>query len=166
MSLKEVRGALLQYTSCADPSESAARRERLRQAEAQGTLDETAAQVVRSSFPVSESERPLSPLPNSGTTRTPIARRLGAQPDKAIASSSRVPIMERLGPLVDEAISEERINLETAPPPQKRKPGRPPGRKTVNASPLKLGGAGLRRRKVLSNKPPPPWKEKQFSSYG
>lgn len=46
----EVREVMRQYTSCADPSESAARKERLRQAEDQGQLEDSAAQIVRASL--------------------------------------------------------------------------------------------------------------------
>ncbi|CDY46847.1 BnaA10g03310D [Brassica napus] len=41
---------MTQYTSCADPTESAARKERLRQAEAQGQVEESAVQMVKASI--------------------------------------------------------------------------------------------------------------------
>ena len=41
---------MIQYTSCPDPTESAARRERMRQAEEQGDFEETAARMVRASL--------------------------------------------------------------------------------------------------------------------
>ncbi|CAN6911473.1 unnamed protein product, partial [Brassica oleracea var. botrytis] len=49
-ALGEVREVMLQYTSTADPTENAARRERVRQAEKQGQLEETAVRIVRSSL--------------------------------------------------------------------------------------------------------------------
>ncbi|KAL0796989.1 hypothetical protein Bca101_068366 [Brassica carinata] len=45
----ELRDAMLQYTSCGDPTESAARRERFRQAEEQGDFDETARSMAKES---------------------------------------------------------------------------------------------------------------------
>lgn len=41
---------MIQYTRCIDPSESAARKERLRQAEANGILERNAVRMVRSSI--------------------------------------------------------------------------------------------------------------------
>ncbi|CAH8392300.1 unnamed protein product [Eruca vesicaria subsp. sativa] len=147
------------YTSCADPSESAARKERLRHAEAQGELEEAAAVVVRSSSATARFEEQPSASPDIGSMpRAPIASRLGSLPRKGtdFASSSRVPALARLGPLMDEVTADDSVTAsDTIPPKQKRKPGRPPGRKTVHASPLKLVNATPRRRKVHSTKQPP-----------
>lgn len=49
-ALGELCEVMVQYTSCADPTENAARKERLRQAEEAGQFEETAAQMVRSSI--------------------------------------------------------------------------------------------------------------------
>ncbi|CAN6982211.1 unnamed protein product [Brassica oleracea var. botrytis] len=46
----ELREVMTQYTSCADPSESAARKERLRQAEQNGQLEESVALMARASL--------------------------------------------------------------------------------------------------------------------
>ncbi|KAF8077306.1 hypothetical protein N665_1047s0006 [Sinapis alba] len=49
-ALEEVREVMVQYTQCADPSESAARRERLRKHEEEGHLEETTTCMVQASF--------------------------------------------------------------------------------------------------------------------
>lgn len=49
-ALGELCEVMIQYTTCADPSESAARKERLRQADEAGEFEETAAQMVRVSL--------------------------------------------------------------------------------------------------------------------
>ncbi|KAF2594262.1 hypothetical protein F2Q70_00045682 [Brassica cretica] len=49
-ALEEVREVMVQYTQCADPTESAARKERLRKAEKEGQLEETAARMVQASL--------------------------------------------------------------------------------------------------------------------
>ncbi|KAF3503497.1 hypothetical protein F2Q69_00039643 [Brassica cretica] len=76
-ALGEVREVMLQYTSTADPTENAARRERVRQAEKQGQLEETAARIVRSS----------------------LANHAELQPtDANVESPGRIPALLRLGP--------------------------------------------------------------------
>ncbi|KAF3514215.1 hypothetical protein F2Q69_00001142 [Brassica cretica] len=133
-------------------AESAARKERLRLAEAQGELEESAARMVRASLAYLDTEQdlPLSPLPTSQPC-IPIASRLGPLPEKTIASSLRMPILDRLGPLLDEVTTEESA---IPPQPQKRKPGRPPGKRRVNASPLALLGTSAKRRTGQHTKPP------------
>lgn len=133
-------------------AESAARKERLRLAEAQGELEESAAHMVRASLAHLDTEQalPLSPLPTSQPC-IPIGSRLGPLPEKTIASSSRMPILDRLGPLLDEVTTEENA---IPPQPQKRKPGRPLGKRRVNASPLALLGTSAKRRTGQHTKPP------------
>ncbi|KAF3524504.1 hypothetical protein F2Q69_00051902 [Brassica cretica] len=55
-ALEEVREVMVQYTQCADPSESAARKERFRRAEAEGQLEETAARMVQASLEDNEDD--------------------------------------------------------------------------------------------------------------
>ena len=47
---------MVQYTQCADPTESAARRERMKKAEQQGELEETALLMVRAARAETETE--------------------------------------------------------------------------------------------------------------
>ena len=76
-----IRETLFQYTACADPSESAARRERVRLAEAQGTIEGNAIHLAK----INE-ERMLAEEVNGG--------------DKG--SGSKTPVLSRLGPLAQE----------------------------------------------------------------
>lgn len=151
----EVREVLLQYTASADPAESAVRKERLRQAEAQEKLDDSAARIVRVRQArlqaIEETEPTPAPLSNS-QERVPIANRLGPLNDNEPDQPSRIPIMDILGPLLDEASEQANLPTETTQAP-KRKPGRPPGKKKVHASPLSLAGVSSKLRKVNNSKP-------------
>lgn len=60
-----------QYTKCADPSESAARKEKLRIAEEQGVLETSAAQMVRNR------EAREREVDSDTPDRTPATLRLG-----------------------------------------------------------------------------------------
>ncbi|KAG2283802.1 hypothetical protein Bca52824_055022 [Brassica carinata] len=104
---EEVRGAILQYANCTDPDESAARRERLIQAEAQGQLEANAALVVRTSLVRKTTTDPEkeSPLKQS-SDRIPVSNRLGIpgasasrQSPPLIPSTERASANSRLGPV-------------------------------------------------------------------
>lgn len=132
-AMVEVREAMTQYTNCADPTESAARKERLRQAEELGEIEETAVSMVRASL----GSVPEPMLDDTHQTITP----------------TRLPALQRLGPIME---NEEVTGSENPPPlASKRKPGRPPGRKAVAASPLNFLGVGMRRRKISKTQPSP-----------
>lgn len=89
VALGELRDVMVQYASCADPTESAARKERLRQAEEHGEFEETAEQMVRANLsldgqedrrelsPGQEDQRELSPAQPSSSGRISVALRLG-----------------------------------------------------------------------------------------
>ncbi|CAN6858024.1 unnamed protein product, partial [Brassica oleracea] len=64
-ALGEVREVMNQYTMCADPTESAACKERLRQAEEQGLLEETSHMMVKASM---QAQAPLAPEEPSPTS--------------------------------------------------------------------------------------------------
>lgn len=130
-ALGEVRDAMTQYTLCADPTESAARQERMRKAEEKGELEETAARMVRASLP--------------RRTPSPVAVDREASP----GPMERIPATLRLGPPIGTPVEE----LEDLPL-LKRKPGRPTGSKKISNSPRNLVGASSRKRKVQNNKPP------------
>ncbi|KAG2257960.1 hypothetical protein Bca4012_095255 [Brassica carinata] len=51
-AMDEVRDVMRQHTTCADPTESAARKERMRQAEELGEVEETAFQMVKESLAI------------------------------------------------------------------------------------------------------------------
>ncbi|KAH0930534.1 hypothetical protein HID58_016261 [Brassica napus] len=152
----DVNEVMRQYSSCVDPSESAARKERIMIAEAQGRLEESAALMVRASRArLENATTPTIHSPPSRETpeRIPISDRLGHMPSiQTVNTSTRVPIMARLGPLLDEVNISDTELTETLPQVMKRKPGRPPGRKQVNASPAQ--GTTSKKRQVLQAKPP------------
>lgn len=152
---EEVQDVLLQYTSCADPSESAARKERLRLFDLQGRLEESAAFIVRAANARKEvSNTPPEPPASveEAPVRIPMAQRLGCL--SPTASSPRAHIMTRLGPLLDEVTTSagEHVCPAMQAQFQKRKPGRPPGKKKINSSPLQ--GASSKRRIASQAKPP------------
>lgn len=120
----ELRDAMLQYTTCADPTESAARKERLRQAEEQGEFEETARNMAKEACRQQVKDTP----------------RLEESP-------KRVPALLRLGP------SPTQDEYPETQPVLRRKPGRPPGKNKVANSPLKLITSGARKRKVQQAKP-------------
>lgn len=118
--MEEVRDVMAQYTACADPSESAERKERLRVAEAQGEIEETSIRMVQASMTI------------------PAAR------EPQLETSPRIPAVLRLGP----PIHAETRSEGNPEPSSKRKPGRPPGKKKAHASPLKLTGSVASRRRA------------------
>ncbi|KAG2250571.1 hypothetical protein Bca52824_080707 [Brassica carinata] len=61
-ALGEVREAMHQYTLCADPAESAARKERMHQSEEQGEFHETAASMVQTTSENMVPQRRTRPL--------------------------------------------------------------------------------------------------------
>ncbi|CAN6983980.1 unnamed protein product, partial [Brassica oleracea var. botrytis] len=128
---EELREVMIQYTSCADPSESAARKERLRQAEQNGQFEESVAQMARASL-----------------ANLPARNREDDQPN----SPERVPALLRLGQPPSPPLQMEN---ERIPNTGRRKPGRPPGSKRVSSSPKTLTGASSRKRKLKQTKAPP-----------
>ncbi|KAF2582165.1 hypothetical protein F2Q68_00006813 [Brassica cretica] len=112
---------MLQYTACTNPTENAARKERMRQAEEYGEPEETTIQMVRAAMLTAEQPR-----------------------EEVITEASpRKPALQRLGPsLIQDALDAGPSNRK-----EKRKPGRPPGAKMVRESPLALGGISARKRK-------------------
>lgn len=161
-ALGEVQEVLAQYSNCADPIESAARKERLRQVEAKGQYEKAAEQIVRASRARKGSQDTLQNRSPVSAERVPIADRLGplspvtSQRDCAEVGSgkdkegtSRLPATSRLGPVREELISATRVDIEAPDKSQKkRKPGRPPGTRKINGSPILLPGANSRKRRV------------------
>ncbi|KAH0853945.1 hypothetical protein HID58_092751 [Brassica napus] len=94
---------MIQYTSCADPSESAARKERLRQAEQNGQFEESVAQMARASLANLPARNREDDQPNS-PERVPALLRLGQPPspplqmeNERIPSPTRTPALLRIG---------------------------------------------------------------------
>lgn len=134
---------MLQYTQCADPSESAARKERFRKAEEEGQLEEEVARMVRAQKPTTEfSLRVTPPAP------PPMVEEQ--------LSAERIPAVLRLGPPAT-PMAEATVTLQE--PATKCKPGRPPGIKKQHASqvsPKLIKGSCSRKRKTQVIKPPLP----------
>ncbi|WZZ22402.1 hypothetical protein YC2023_123789 [Brassica napus] len=130
-ALGEVREVMNQYTMCADPTESAVRKERLRQAEEQGQLEETAHMMVAAL----QAQGPLAPE------------------EPSPSSNERVSALQRLGPQSLTDIT-DLAEASTDPITTKRKPGRPPGKKTGNSSPQIIAGPSNKKRRTTSTKPP------------
>ncbi|CAN6830933.1 unnamed protein product [Brassica oleracea] len=76
-ALGELREAMTQYTLCADPTESAACKERMRKAEEEGDFEETAIQMARTALATKaatfEKDRPIE-----SAERIPALLRLGS----------------------------------------------------------------------------------------
>ncbi|XP_048627202.1 synapsin-1-like [Brassica napus] len=149
---------MIQYTSCADPSESAARKERLRQAEQNGQFEESVAQMARASLANLPARNREDDQPNS-PERVPALLRLGQPPspplqmeNERIPSPTRTPALLRIGqPSGSPQVTAPPMVQDTG----RRKPGRPPGSKRVSSSPKTLTGASSRKRKLKQTKAPP-----------
>uniref|UniRef100_M4DYN7 RNase H type-1 domain-containing protein n=1 Tax=Brassica campestris TaxID=3711 RepID=M4DYN7_BRACM len=157
-AMGEIRDVMNQYTLCADPSESAARRERLRRAEEKGDFEEAAVQMARTSL-ATKTTTLAEDIVVDNAERIPALLRLGSpnltpNPLEATINDSpqRTPVLQRLGPLVTAQAPD--INQATQVI-TKRKPGRPPGKRTVQSSPKNTSDNSLRKRRVQATKPPP-----------
>lgn len=165
---EEVRDVMLQYTKCSDPTEREAQKERMRQAEERGQMEEAAVQLARTfrrneeeetsthatdkldrqsvsqRLGPNSSERNITTSKSKAAERIPAPLRLGEQTSPA--SQTRIPVSQRLGPL-----ETEETNVPVGEVTEsKRKPGRPPGKRRVLASP----SAGAKRRKAHTAKIP------------
>lgn len=121
----ELRDVMLQYTKCADLTEREARKERVRQAEEQGEMEETAIQMAKATL-IANSERQRVESIESTPERIPANQRLGPNPPQLITSAGRataelrpnsqerLPASLRLGPLAPEPIPNQETII-TAP---------------------------------------------------
>ncbi|CAN7131789.1 unnamed protein product, partial [Brassica rapa subsp. narinosa] len=128
---EDIRDVMITYTSCTDPSESAARKERLRQAAALGHLEKSAirAEGVRAARKETE-EHP-----------TDTEERASQEPS-------------RLGPIANLESTLEAATVQSPEVVKKRKPGRLPERRTMASSPSQVPGSSPRKRKAQQTKPP------------
>lgn len=125
----ELREVTVEYTNCADPTESLARKQRVLQGEARGLMAETAEQIIASASrnfqvnPQSLLESPADPRPRS-------------------AEESDLPILNTEAAILEPTVV-------------KKKRGRPPLAKPANRSPRLLTGAkSSKRNKVLTQNSP------------
>jgi len=127
--MDELREVTVQYTSCADPTESLARKQRVLQGEARGFMAETTEQIIATaSIQIQTIDPPVMEQalePSSG------------------AIEEILPVSQLL----------EGTTLE--PTILKKKRGRPPLTKPINKSPILLSGAkSSKRNKVLVHNSP------------
>ncbi|KAF3570909.1 hypothetical protein F2Q69_00062108 [Brassica cretica] len=137
----EVRDVMMQYTSSADPTEREARKERMRQAEERGELEETAILVAQAALNASTqrlngaqpcftaTQNYLTPGPASQRLRTtsPRGAVLEQRSTEGIEfppSSERIPASSRLGPTPDSPRGTDPTDTVSA---SKKKLGRPRG---------------------------------------
>ncbi|KAJ4911661.1 zf-CCHC_4 domain-containing protein [Raphanus sativus] len=121
---EDIRGYLIQYTSCQDPTESATRRERLRQAEEEGEIEEAANRLARNNL-TAINLLTSEPMDEASPVRTPISQRLGPINENQSA-------FERLGPRVSPP--EENNLPQSLQQIQRRKATRTPLRHTTPLS--------------------------------
>lgn len=199
-AIGEVREAMMQYTKHANPTENRAREERLRQAEEQGEIEETARSMVKSALEI-EADKQRFEQENATPARLPVMQRLGSpgslqgseRQTHHSTSQDRIPATQRLVPVIlgQEHSNSRGKNREVERPPtsleripaamrlgentaptltmeageapckEKRKPGRPPGRKSTQNSPRLTASASSRIRKVSQK--PSPIRRKQVS---
>ena len=133
-----VREVMSNYSNCADPTESAARRERVRLAEELGEVEATAERMVLSSIP----------------TPAPSYQPEVSLTDDASSSRGRGPVSLRLGPVISTAAS-LRVKKRTV---ARKKPGRPPGKR---ASPKALAGEKSKKQSRM-NQPTIPFPRRRL----
>nr|VDD42290.1 unnamed protein product [Brassica oleracea] len=154
---------MLQYTKSADPTESEARKERMRQAEENGELEETAIQMVRASIAAETGKQRLEHAIYS-PERVPVTQRLGPSPtpqnsrhqtggnEKLSNSLDRTPAILRLGPAGSshvEAMEVSPITTERVPASLRLGPSTEPG---SPKEPLVVPSGEKRK----PGRPPPP----------
>nr|VDD35576.1 unnamed protein product [Brassica oleracea] len=132
-SMGELQDVMNLYLSCADPIESATRKDRVSSPEQGDQSQERIPATQRLSLPLST---------DFSQERIPATQRLsiGPQPE---AEQERVHVALRLGPTNADTVQGANQEIDTT---VKRKPGRPPGKIRVQASPKTMVGSNSRRR--------------------
>ena len=127
--MDELREVTVQYTSCADPTETLARKQRVLQGEARGFMAETTEQIIATaSIQIQTIDPPIM--------------------EQALEPSSGA---------IEEILPVSQLLEGTALEPTilKKKRGRPPLTKPINKSPILLSRAkSSKRNKVLVHKSP------------
>ncbi|KAG7541952.1 Endonuclease/exonuclease/phosphatase superfamily [Arabidopsis thaliana x Arabidopsis arenosa] len=124
--MDELREVTVQYTSCADPTESLARKQRVLQGEARGLMTDTAAQIISAaSLQIQSTTIPSETQQNMAASLSPDLPIHPADIPPSVASNT------------------------------KRKRGRPPINRQGSKSPLRLTGAksSKRNKVVIQNSP-------------
>lgn len=128
--LQDLQDVTLQYLSCADPVEAAARRQRVIEGDAEGLMEKTAESILAAS---SEQRRPLSPW------------------ERGIKSVSP--------PGIDFDAAMQPSDKEDTPPPvqekAKRSKKKTQSQRGTNGTPNILNGTSSRKRNISQMKPSP-----------
>lgn len=130
---EELREVMIQYTSCADPTESAARKARVRKAEEQGEVEESTENIARQMML---------------KQKTPALLQADGK------EHERVPATLRLGPSTAGVVTEEGTS-EKDRIPVKKKLGRPPKQKLLGVMAATAGTRPVMKRKVTNNRASP-----------
>ncbi|CAF2065102.1 unnamed protein product, partial [Brassica oleracea] len=85
-AVNEVRDAMIQYTQCNDPTESAARRERMRKAEEEGDIEEASTLMIQATLGTNANQ-PL-PMEQTSAERSKAAKGLKLQEEEAAANKT------------------------------------------------------------------------------
>lgn len=136
--MDDLRAVTLQYINCADPTESAARKQRVQQSDERGLMEETARSIIE-----------------TATQNQEIATQQTAQA-YAIAVHQATQIQEATIQQTTEAIATE--ETEVPPPPCQpmrgpsgvKKRGRPARQRDLHISPKTFKGTSSRKRNLLS----------------
>ncbi|CAN7136726.1 unnamed protein product [Brassica rapa subsp. narinosa] len=122
--MEELREVTFQYTNCPDPTESAARRQRVLDSESRGLMEETAARIV-------DNAKATAMIPS------PAQQLISFQPEDGYAQTAGREITfgqtGNVGP-----------SLPIIPAEGSTRPGRPPKNKKNMTAQRKLLGANLR----------------------
>ncbi|OAO99509.1 hypothetical protein AXX17_AT4G01860 [Arabidopsis thaliana] len=121
----ELREVTVQYTSCADPTESMARKQRVLQGEARGLMLETADQILTAATSANQ-------LLLQNTTAN--------DPEPPLSPSQDLPIHPAELPPAPEPSQKKK---------RRRSPINKPSNKPENKSPLRLAGAKSSKRNML-----------------
>ncbi|KAL0721939.1 hypothetical protein Bca4012_036538 [Brassica carinata] len=167
-AMGQIRDYMTQYANVSDPTESEARRERVRQAEEEGQIEEAATAMVQTAI-VSQTPPTLTHA-SPEKERIPATRRISfprtndsnqerfsvtlriSAPTAHTATQDKGPLKSRLGSGTTASAAESGEDSATT---TKRKLGRPPGRRTVRSSPKTVvSGSNPRKKKAPQPKAP------------
>lgn len=133
----EVKDYMTQYVNCPDPTESAARKERLRLSEELGEIDEVASRMVRANLASHRADQELTPKEVT-PERLSAKKRLGTLGDP---QSAFARLGARVSPQENNAVT---LSLQSAP---KRKQNKALARRTTPLSLAMISGS-MRRKKA------------------
>lgn len=150
--MEELQQVTLQYLSCADPTEAAARRLRVIASENQGHLEETATGILAEN---------VSSTLNQNTTSH---RGIETQREQTLPppSESNLPVASQNDQI--HQLSDQGEESEAELPPRRRRVV--PARYRKTASPNPLQGASSRKRSISGMRPSPARKNKDKQSNG